>query len=63
MQRISPQNMECVALSVQKLRRAGVPNLKGRSRDPDHTHFRGNLSSDGKYSLCWICLPNMKFLA
>ena len=26
----------------------GVPNFKFRSGDPDHAHFRGNLSSDDK---------------
>jgi len=38
-QRISPQNLECVALSIRKLWR--VPNFKFRSRDPDHAHFWG----------------------
>jgi len=37
MQYISPQNLECVALSDQKLWR--VPNFKFRSRDPDHAHY------------------------
>ena len=41
MQCISPQNLECVVLSLRKSWR--VPNCKFRSRDPDHAPLGDNL--------------------
>ena len=44
MQCISPQNLECVALSIRKLWRGA--NFKFRPRDPDYAHFRGQFVVD-----------------